>query len=207
MFDLGPAYWAFQFDFYGAVFTQANMAAWQTNDLKCGRVKTWMIPHWLKTPQLVPTSFGLLTQTTHFCSCVKCTGFDLDRERRSCRDRSSVSFNNRSARSCFLRRYILRKIYAVSRDAIAPQNIALVIIPVFASSNLRNNELFVAVVKNIGPTSDACNRKLLPSTSNSPTAVTKLPSRKISSVVWNPRCRTPEKKPNRWSKNDNADGS
>lgn len=161
----------------------------------------------MKTPNDSATSFGLLTQTTHFCSCVKWTGFTLDLDRRCCRDRSSVSLSNRSARSCFLRRYILRKIYAVSRDAIAPQNIALVIIPVLASSNLRNNELFVAVVRNIGPTSDACNRKLLPSTSNSPTAVTKLPSRSISSVVWNPRCRTPEKNPKRWSKNDKADGS
>lgn len=50
------------------------------------------------------TSFGLLTQTTHFCSSVKWVGFTLDRCRRSLRARSSVSLNCRSSRSCFLRK-------------------------------------------------------------------------------------------------------
>lgn len=80
-------------------------------------------------------------------------------------------------------------------------------IPFLACSNRRINRLFVAVVKNIGPTADSCSFKSFPSNSIWPMAVIILPSRNISSVVCIPLWRIPEKNPNTLSKNDNDTGS
>lgn len=71
-----------------------------------------------------------------------------------------------------------------------------------ASFNRRKIVFFVAVESINGPTLVGCILSWFPANSSSPTAVMKLPSLSISSVVWSPCWRTPRKNPKILSNNE-----